>query len=100
MLQSRDFRELLKLWENMTCATWWWEGAVMLLLGTKMDEGSEQQDLKDVEAIRRGVQAGQSSKTELGARPNSGPVAPPGNSGVTEGRHRRAESLGASECRS
>ena len=50
-----------------------------------MDEGSEQQDLKDVEAIRRGVRAGQSSKTELGAAPNSGPVAPPGNSGVTEG---------------
>ena len=50
-----------------------------------MDEGSEQQDLKDVEAIRRGVRAGQSSKTELGAAPNSGLVAPPGNSGVTEG---------------
>jgi hypothetical protein len=45
---------------------------------------SEPRLTKDVEAIRRGTRAEQSSKTEPGAAPNGGPAAWPGSSGAPE----------------
>jgi hypothetical protein len=54
------------------------------LIAVKLASGREQ-DLKDVEAIRRGARAGQSGQTEPGAPPNGGPATPLGKSGVSEG---------------
>jgi hypothetical protein len=55
------------------------------LIDVKLASGRDQ-DLKDVEAIRRGMRAGTPHQTEQpGAAPNGGPAASQGDSEVTEG---------------